>query len=63
MRQIGINIIKELQLYKWHEDKDGKLINKPIDKWNHCLDGLRYALEPEITGSGKFIKIDNFLQE
>ena len=34
-----INIIKELQLYKWHEDKDGKLINKPIDKWNHCITG------------------------
>ena len=34
------NLIKELSNYTWDEKK----IDKPIDKWNHCIDGLRYAV-------------------
>tara|TARA_R110000751_G_scaffold50096_2_gene110984 strand:- start:232 stop:1185 length:954 start_codon:yes stop_codon:yes gene_type:complete len=37
------NLIKELQNYKWLEDKNGNLLNKPVDKYNHAIDAIRYA--------------------
>jgi len=45
------NIIKELSSYKYREDKDGNIINKPVDFNNHLLDALRYSLETEMTGN------------
>lgn len=44
------NTIKELTAYKYREDKDGNVIPKPLDKNNHLLDALRYALEEEMSG-------------
>jgi len=46
--------IKELATYKWKEDKDGNVIAKPVDKDNHLLDALRYALESEMVFTGKW---------
>jgi len=40
----SINIIKELRNYKYIEDKNGQLTNKPIDAFNHTLDALRYSI-------------------
>ena len=37
------NLIKEMRNYKWVEDKNGKLLNKPIDAFNHAIDAMRYA--------------------
>jgi phage terminase large subunit len=37
------NVIKELQNYKWQEDKNGNLLNRPVDKYNHAIDAIRYA--------------------
>ena len=37
------NLIKELQNYKWQEDKNGNLLNRPIDSFNHGIDAVRYA--------------------
>lgn len=36
------NLIKELKHYKWAEDKEWKALNKPIDKFNHAIDAVRY---------------------
>ena len=36
------NVIKELRKYKWKEGSDGEYIGKPIDKWNHAMDSIRY---------------------
>jgi len=36
------NLIKELRAYCWDKDKNGKTLNKPIDKYNHLIDGIRY---------------------
>ena len=36
------NLIKELRSYCWDKDKTGKQLNKPIDKFNHALDAVRY---------------------
>lgn len=39
-------IIEELSNYAWEKDKQtNEYINKPIDKFNHYLDSLRYALQ------------------
>lgn len=40
----SINTIKELRNYKYIEDKNGQLTNKPIDAFNHSLDALRYSV-------------------
>jgi phage terminase large subunit len=40
----SLNTIKEFQNYKWQEDKNGNLLNKPIDNFNHAIDATRYAV-------------------
>ena len=37
------NLVKEFQNYKWQEDKNGNLINRPVDAFNHLVDAIRYA--------------------
>ena len=37
------NAIQEFRNYKWQEDRSGKTINKPIQKFDHCIDAIRYA--------------------
>ncbi len=38
----SINLIKELRKYAWDKDKEGNRLNRPIDEFNHAIDGLRY---------------------
>lgn len=38
----SIDLIKEFRMYCWDTDKTGKKMNKPIDKWNHAIDAVRY---------------------
>ena len=39
------NVKEELLNYTWQKDKhSGEYINKPVDKFNHILDGLRYSI-------------------
>lgn len=33
------DLIKEKNNYKWKEDNTGKIVNTPIDNWNHCFIG------------------------
>lgn len=40
----SLNLIEELRNYTWAKDKDGTLLNQPIDKFNHLLDAMRYAV-------------------
>ena len=40
----SIDLIKELRNYVWAKDRDGNPLNEPIDKFNHCLDAMRYAV-------------------
>ena len=40
----SINTIKELRKYNWSKDKNGSLLSKPIDNFNHSLDALRYGV-------------------
>jgi phage terminase large subunit len=41
-------LINELTVYQWQQDKDGNTLPKPVDKDNHCIDALRYALVYEM---------------
>jgi phage terminase large subunit len=41
----SINIIKEYRNYVWITDKDGRILNEPVDIYNHAMDAGRYAME------------------
>ena len=40
----SLNGIKELRNYKYKEDKNGKILNAPVDAFNHFIDASRYAI-------------------
>lgn len=40
-----LNTIAELSSYCWQVDKAGNSINVPVDRDNHLMDALRYAME------------------
>lgn len=46
-----IHTIEEFNTYTFEQDNEGNWINKPIDKNNHALDALRYALSDLIFKS------------
>lgn len=41
--------ILELKKYKYQEDRAGNILPKPVDRDNHWIDALRYALEAEMV--------------
>lgn len=54
-------VINEFQLYQWQKNKDGQVLNIPVDKNNHAIDALRYGesdvlLERQSKKSGSLAK-------
>lgn len=45
LKFVGDNLWKERNNYVWKQNKDGSFSNEPIDKFNHLIDPLRYAVE------------------
>ena len=43
------NTINEFQQYKWKEDRYGNVLPIPLDKHNHAMDMIRYALEDDMV--------------
>jgi phage terminase large subunit len=39
----SVNLRTELGRYKWKVDHSGKVLNEPVDSWNHLIDPLRYV--------------------
>lgn len=39
------NTKNEFQKYRWQEDKNGNILQKPVDKDNHLIDAIRYGCE------------------
>ncbi len=37
------NAVQEFRNYKWQEDRNGKMLNTPVDAHNHIIDAMRYA--------------------
>lgn len=52
----NVNLNQEAALYHWMEDRDGVTLDKPVDEFDHALDGMRYALythlHPRMEGEG-----------
>ena len=40
----SMNTLKEFKNYKWQEDKNGTLLNVPIQKNDHSIDSVRYSI-------------------
>jgi len=40
----SVNVIKEIQSYKWREAKDGNHIDEPLKFLDHSMDALRYGI-------------------
>ena len=47
----SVNLMNELNKYKWIVDKNGNRLNKPIDAFNHALDAARYVALNKLTKS------------
>jgi len=45
----AVNGIKEIRGYSYKKDKDGRVLDVPVDAFNHFCDAMRYA----ITASGE----------
>lgn len=45
----SINMIKEFRNYKWQEDKNGNILNVPVDMFNHTIDAIRYGLYDKLS--------------
>ena len=39
----SINLHEELRRYKWKKDRSGRVLNEPVDSFNHLIDPLRYV--------------------
>lgn len=39
------NTINNFKLYHWLKDRQGNVLNKPVDRFNDFIDALRYSLE------------------
>ena len=49
--------LEEFKLYSYKVDRlSGDILPEAVDKFNHCIDALRYSLEPIILGHKKKIK-------
>ena len=51
----GENIAKELNSYIWAKDRNGNLLNKPIDTFNHAIDAMRYGVSYKTQHEKSFI--------
>jgi phage terminase large subunit len=45
----SLNLIEEMRMYVWKQDKNGKNLDEPVDDYNHGIDSVRYVLESTIT--------------
>lgn len=53
------NTKNEFSTYKWKEDRNGNVLPVPIDKNNHIIDAIRYAIESDIVEKQKMIARKN----
>ena len=43
------HLVHEFKNYRWKIDRAGKILNKPIDDWNHGIDAIRYVVLNKLT--------------
>lgn len=44
------SFLAEIAAYCWQVDKEGRMLNVPVDKNNHLMDAMRYAVEEIASG-------------
>lgn len=49
----SVNAKKELENYKYAQDRSGKWLDEPEDDFNHIIDGVRYVVYMKILGQSK----------
>ncbi|OQB14570.1 MAG: Phage terminase large subunit [Firmicutes bacterium ADurb.Bin193] len=52
IRHVCINLIRELQAWRWHADSSGALTDTPFDGFDDAIAALRYAVAHKITDGG-----------
>lgn len=50
-----VNFLTEISNYVFGKDKFGHTTNKPIDDWNHAMDGWRYSIAHINKSRGKWV--------
>ena len=51
----SLNAQKEFRNYKWKTDRNGKILNIPVDQDNHIVDAVRYiCLNKILKRTGKY---------
>lgn len=53
------NLIKEFRSYMWEVDKQGKTLDKPIDAFNHAIDGIRYYFQTTNKVTRKYYAVNS----
>lgn len=48
------NVINNFKTYHWLKDREGNVLNKPVDKFNDFIDAIRYANEHHMVESGDY---------
>jgi phage terminase large subunit len=56
----SVNLIKEIQNYKWREDRNGNVIDEPVKFMDHTMDALRYAIYSHFSRPELGIEIIKF---
>lgn len=55
-----VNLIRELQMYHWAEDKFGNSLDKPFPVMDDAIAALRYAIEPIRRGACPAEAVETF---
>jgi phage terminase large subunit len=50
----SINLIKEKRAYSWRKDRNGNILDEPVDFLNHLMDAERYALYTHLRSGNQF---------
>jgi len=53
----SLNLIRELRNYIWKLDSSCKALNEPVDKFNHAIDAVRYAVMSRKLGRKRMVKV------
>lgn len=51
--ETSFNVIREFKNYTYVKDREGNWINRPIDKFNHAIDAIRYVVMTKLLGGYK----------
>lgn len=53
----SLSLIRELRNYMWKLDSSGKALNEPVDKFNHAIDAVRYAVMAKTLGRKRMVRV------